>query len=196
MWSRERCLNFIQTSAQRWLPQRGPPWRFYPIPRRLLCSLSVLSYCFIFLHSSHPLPALHVLLLIYHWSSSLKCKFHGEGLRTSPCVCLVPTWCSWWALSTVYWMKETVPVILPPSEPLRSHHSWLRENIQEGQHVGMERKLNRRAEKPTRSSAERALSLWGNNSASLELVFLIIKWEALTRWLLKIPSHSKVSLIF
>lgn len=160
MWSRDQCLNFIQTSAHRSLPQRGPPWRFYPILHRLLCSLSLLSHCFIFPHSSHLLLALHILLLIYHWSSSLKCKLHGEGLRTIPCVSLVPTQCSWWFLSTIYWMKETIPEILLPSEPLWSHHFWLREHIQEGPHVGRERKLNRREENPTLSLASWALSLW------------------------------------
>lgn len=157
MWSRDQRLSSIQTSAHRTLPQRGPPGQFYPI----LFSLSLLSHCFIFPHSSHRLLALYILLLIYHVSSSPKCNLHGERLGTIPWLSLVPTQCSWWVLSTICWMKEkNIPEILPPSEPLWSHHFWLRENIHEGQRVGMERKLSRREENLTLPLASWALSLW------------------------------------
>lgn len=59
----------------------------------------------------------------------------------------------------------------------------------------LERKGNwNRRENQTPSLAAWATSLWENNSSWLELRFLTIKWEVLTRWFLK-TSHSKVSLI-
>lgn len=119
-------LYFIQTSVLLSRRHQGPPWTFYPNLRTLLCSLSVLLICSIFLHSSYLSLTLYMLLFIYHWSPSLKCKLHGGKLGTTHRVSLVPKWCSEWVFSNTYWIRETTLEIFPPSTLPWLHYLWLK----------------------------------------------------------------------
>ena len=103
------------------------PEQSTPNLRTLLCSLSVLLICSIFLHSSY-LSLAYMLLFIYHWYPSLKCKLHRGKLGTTHHVSLVPKWCSEWVFSNIYWIRETILEIFPPRKLLWSHSLWLKTN--------------------------------------------------------------------
>ena len=75
-------LYFIQTSVLLSRRHQGPPWTFYPNLRTLLCSLSVLLICSIFLHSSY--LSLTLVLLISFPTLVFHPKCHEQILWAHP----------------------------------------------------------------------------------------------------------------
>lgn len=144
-----------------------------------LLSLPGITYSYLFITN------------LLHWNVNST----RVGLGTTHCVSLVPKWCSSGSsVMFIEWVKpfwkSSLLVNFCDCITSGSRQTSKKANTVEWKGNwtgGEENQLHPRLHKPCHSKKKKP--------TLLELSFLITKWRALTRWLLKLPSHSKISLV-